>query len=161
MESNFIKGEIHLHGSGGSFWDNLFSYLSLRKKLTKGAARILFIDDNKFPVVENLKKAGYAVEWIRDIKNLDNQKIVDAHIIFVDYRGVGKTLSQNKEGVGVCSMLKEKYKSSKYIVLFTGENIPNELVGEIKSASDENLSKNSETTELIKVIDAAIRQIKL
>ncbi len=129
------------------------------KRLDKSSVRILFIDDNKFPIIETLKNAEYAVQWIKDIKNIDDVRVVDSNVIFVDYKGVGKNLAQNTEGVGVCKMLKEKYGKSKYIVLCTGESIPNELLKEIKNVSDEIVPKASETTDFIKIINEAIEKI--
>ena len=164
MENNLNKNELHYHSSGGSFWDNLFKLLRFCKKnilLNKDSIRILFIDDNKFPIIENLKSAGYVVDWIRDIKSIEDPKVIDAHILFVDYKGVGKNLSQNKEGVGVCKKLKDTYKETKYIVLCTGESIPNELLKEIKSVSDDIITKSLETTDFINIIHIAINKIIL
>lgn len=159
IENNLNKNELHYHSSGGSFWDNVFNLFRIKKKLNKDLVRILFIDDNKFPIIENLKQAGYHVEWLKDIRNIEDSKIIDAHVIFVDYKGVGKNLSQNKEGVGVCKMLKDKYKETKFVVLCTGESIPNELIVEIKSISDEIIPKSFETSDFIKVIDSALGKI--
>lgn len=164
MENNLNKNEFHYHSSGGSIWDNLSKWLGFSKKkmpLTKDSIRILFIDDNKFPIIENLKSAGYIVDWIKDIKSIEDSKVIDAHVLFIDYKGVGKNLSQNKEGVGVCKKLKDTYKETKYIVLCTGESIPNELLKEIKSVSDDIITKSLETTDFINIIDAAIGKIVL
>ncbi len=164
MENNLNKNEIHYYSSGGSFWDNIFKWFRPSKKniaLTKDSIRILFIDDNKFPIIENLKDAGYVVDWIKDIKSIEDPRVVDAHVLFVDYKGVGKNLSQNKEGVGVCKKLKDTYKETKYIVLCTGESIPNELLKEIKSVSDDIITKKFETTDFINIIDTALNKIVL
>lgn len=158
IENNGIKNEYHkhVHKSGGSLWDNLFKFLSRNKKnkVTKEDLRILFIDDNKFPVIENLKKAGYIVNWRKDIKKIDDADVVDAHILFIDYRGVGKNLSP-KEGIGVCKMLKDKYKESKFIVLCTGEDIPNDLLKEIKNISDSIVNK-TDVSDFFYIIDSYI-----
>lgn len=162
IENNLNKNELNYHSSGGSLWDNLFKLFKRdneKEALTKDSLRILFIDDNKFPIIENLKNAGYVVDWLRDIKNIEDPKVIDAHILFVDYKGVGKNLSQNKEGVGVCKMLKNKYKESKYIVLCTGESIPNELLQEIKSISDDIIPKSLETTDFINIINTALKKL--
>lgn len=164
MENNVNKNEIHYHASGGSIWDNISKWFRPSKKnvaLTKDSVRILFIDDNKFPIIENLKGAGYVVDWIKDIKSIEDSRVVDAHVLFVDYKGVGKNLSQNKEGVGVCKKLKDTYKETKYIVLCTGESIPNELLKEIKSVSDDIITKKFETTDFINIIDTALNKIVL
>ncbi|HCC05338.1 TPA: hypothetical protein DEP58_03465 [Patescibacteria group bacterium] len=162
LEANLNKNEFHYHSSGGSVWDYLSRLLPKKKvSLTKESIRILFIDDNKFPIIENLKNAGYIVDWIKDIKSVEDSKVIDAHVLFIDYKGVGKNLSQNKEGIGVCKKLKDTYKESKYIVLCTGESIPNELLKEIKSVSDEIITKSLETTDFINIIDTAKNKIVL
>jgi len=151
----FFEALFELHGSK---LDEINDHIEV-KTLTKNSVRILFIDDNKFPIIENLKNAGYQVNWLKDIKKIDDPKVIDAHVLFVDYKGVGKNLSQNKEGVGVCKMLKERYKESKYIVLCTGESIPNELLKEIKSVSDDIVTKSLETTDFIDIINTALEKI--
>lgn len=164
IENNLNKNEIHYYASGGSFWDNISQWLLFagkNKVLTKHSVRILFIDDNKFPIIENLRNAGYVVNWMKDIKSDDDPKVIDSHILFVDYKGIGKNLSQNKEGIGVCKILKDKYKETKYIVLCTGESIPNELLKEIKTVSDEIITKSLETTDFINIINTAMGKIVL
>lgn len=153
----------HYHSSGGSIWDNLRKWWRDKNRagvnLDKRTLRILFIDDHKFPIVDNLKKADYQVEWIRDIKKIDDPRVINSHIIFVDYKGVGKNLS-DKEGIGVSMMLKNEYGDSKYLIVFSGENIPNNLIQEIKSASDDILSKSNDTSEFIRVIEEGLNTLK-
>jgi len=150
----FFKVSIETHSPVGANKNQ-------NTKLDKSSIRILFIDDNKFPIIENLKNAGYTVQWIKDIKHIEEVKVTDSHILFVDYKGVGKNLSQNKEGVGICKMLKDKYKKSKYVVLCTGESIPNELLKEIKSISDAIVPKSLETTDFINIINEAMEKIEV
>ena len=154
------KAELHYHNHGSSFWDFLKIFFRVQKRLDKQNPRILFIDDHKFPIVDNLKKADYQVEWIKDIKKIEDPRVLYAHIIFVDYKGVGKNLS-DKEGIGVCKQLKERYGDKKYVVLFSGENIPNTLIQEIKSASDEVLRKGEDKSKYFDVINIASKKIKL
>ncbi len=141
--------------SGGSLWDNLFRKKQLKSSLNMDSVRILFIDDNKFPIIDTLKEQGFTVSYVKDIRRLDDPKVVDSHIIFVDYKGVGKKLSDN-EGVGVCHVLKERYGAGKYIVLSSAESIPNELISGIHSVADEMISKRKDAIEYIDIIERGI-----
>ncbi len=159
---NNIKVETHYHASGSSWADVILNFFKGDKKnhlLTKQNLQILFIDDNKFPMVDNLKKAGYSVDWTKDIKRDDDLLVKKANVIFIDYKGVGKNLSHSKEGIGVCQRLKKVYGKNKYVVLSTGESIPNELLREVSSASDEILVKSSETADFISTIEKAIERL--
>ncbi|MEO6979254.1 MAG: hypothetical protein ABI113_12775, partial [Mucilaginibacter sp.] len=72
--------------------------LARRKLLTK----ILFIDDDaQFKVINILQKSGWInTTLIKDIENIDDNKIKETDIFFVDIQGVGKELSCKDEGLG-------------------------------------------------------------
>ncbi|MEK7453209.1 MAG: hypothetical protein AAB614_03170 [Patescibacteria group bacterium] len=75
-----------------SFW-RIFNPINwLKKSYTKDNTNILFIDDLEMPIVDNLKKAGYKVKKIRDVKDVDDADVKNSQIIFVDYKGVGKNI---------------------------------------------------------------------
>lgn len=83
----------------------------------KQLAKILFIDDRSFPVVDILKDAGWInTSRIRDAESLDQTEICEAHILFVDIQGIGKKLKFKDEGLGLVIALKEKYPNKKVIV---------------------------------------------
>lgn len=137
--------------------DNLPSFLK-RKKIDKNTAHILFVDDEQFPVVDNLKKAGWSVEKVKDLKNIDDDLVKRAHIIFVDYKGVGKNFSGKEEGIGLIKALVNKYNSAKRIILYSGHNRFT-LEHDIKMAHN-YLSKNSETYEFISMIESELKNIR-
>lgn len=83
----------------------------------KQLAKILFIDDKSFPVVDILKDSFWVnTKRIRDAESLDQMEIKEAHILFVDIQGIGKKLKFKDEGLGLVIALKEKYPNKKVIV---------------------------------------------
>lgn len=135
---------------------SLFNFF--RKKINKENARILFIDDEIFPIVENLEKAGWSVKRVKDIKNPQDDEVKRAHIIFVDYKGVGKTLAGTDEGIGIVKLLKDTYKKSKRIILYSGYG--RFSLGPHLDVADGQISKESNTYEFIKMIESELKEIK-
>lgn len=126
--------------------------------MTKNNAFILFVDNEHFPVVDNLIAAGWAVKRVRDIKNPQDDDVKRASIIFVDYKGVGRSLSEEDEGVGVIKILKELYKKSKRIILYSAYG--RFTLGPHLNVADNQMSKESNTYEFIEMIESELRKIK-
>ena len=96
------------------------NFFSRKKKhFDKSNVQILFVDDevDDFPVIQNLKEAGWSVEGIKDIQNIEDITVRRSQVIFVDYKGVGQTLSEREQGIGLIKLLKETYKDSKMLLL--------------------------------------------
>jgi hypothetical protein len=138
------------------FLNKLFKIF--KKKITKENANILFIDDEKFPVVENLEKAGWSVKRIKDLENPQDEEVKRAHVIFVDYKGVGKILSNTEEGIGVVKLLKNTYHNSKRVILYS---VCNQFsLGPHLNIADGQMPKNSDTYEFIKMIESELKKIR-
>lgn len=147
-----FRGEISLGG--------LFRGLLGNKKVSKSNAHILFIDDKDFPVVQNLREAGWSTERIKDIRNLDQDNVQRAHIIFVDYRGVGKYLAENDEGFGLIKALKRKYEDSKRIILYSEYGrYKSDFITKAKEYADNHLPKDSNTEEFISMIESELKEL--
>lgn len=133
-----------------------------RFRFSKSNIRILFIDDSDMPIVENLKRAGWSVRRVRDIKNIDDDAIRTARIIFVDYKGVGRNISPQYEGVGLIKAIKDKYKSSKRLILYSAHSdFPNNIVLDpIFQVADNKIRKNADNTEFLAIIDSEIKKIR-
>ncbi len=123
--------------------------LDSRKKLTN----ILFVDDDtKFKVVSILKTACWIhTKAIKDIGNLDEEFIKDAHIIFVDVQGVGKLLQTKDEGLGLALNLKSKYPDKK-IVIYSAQTEGNRFHEALRKA-DAFLPKNAEPYEFQQLVE--------
>ncbi len=114
----------------------------LKKRRDKSNTFILFVDDEEFPVVENLHQSGWAVERVTDIKNIDDELVKRAHIVFIDNRGVGKILSENDAGIGLARLIKEAYGNKKWVILYSGHTVP---VSKKLRVFDDYLEKDADT----------------
>ena len=118
----------------------------------KNRIKVLFIDDKEFPVVEHLKSIGYlGVNYIKDVKDLDDNIIRYANIIFIDINGVGLKMGFSNQGMGLCGALKRKYKDKKRIVLYSGET-EGSLFDEDAKMADATLKKDSDVYQFISYI---------
>lgn len=122
------------------------------KKIT----RVLFIDDEKFGYIDRIKEAGWSVSQIFDLNNLDEECVRQADIVFLDYKGVGRSLSQSEEGIGLLKALKKKYPA-KPIILYSahaGFNLGDEF-----DLADDWLPKNADTYVYIQKIEEFAQKI--
>jgi hypothetical protein len=147
-----IENHNHFNG-GGSFWD---FFKRKKNDLTKEGVRILFIDDETVPVIKSLRSMGWTVDKINDLKNIDDSRVVDSHIIFVDYEGVGKSFDIEKQGLAVLSALKDRYGKGKKLVFYSGYSIS--VFPEMDKA-DKYLSKNSSAEEFRQVIEVLVQEL--
>lgn len=129
-------------------------------RLTKENSQILFIDDKDVQIVKNLKKAGWSVELKKDISDIHASFVKRANVIFVDYRGVGKTLGENDEGFGLARALKRGYGDKKRVVIYSGEvEYKSDFMKRVRDV-DDHLPKDSNTEEFIYVIEEQLGKIK-
>lgn len=119
----------------------------------KGKTKILFIDDNhtEYKMVSILKKSGWInTKSVKDVIDLDDPKVSEADIIFVDINGVGTTMFQD-QGLGLASALKKKYESKK-IILYSAEITGDRFHRALREV-DGCLSKNAEPYQFINLIE--------
>ena len=119
---------------------------------------ILFIDDESFNVVGILKDQGWKqTKLIKDVKSLNDEQVKQAHIIFVDVNGVGRTLFPAKEGIGLASALKKRYPEKKIVIYSAtraGDRFDEELQG-----VDYRLAKNAEPYRFVQLVEKFAREI--
>ena len=120
----------------------------------KAQTNILFIDDDKkFKIVSILKKAGWKNTSFfpnPDVTDINAEKIRNAHIIFVDIKGVGTTMYDN-EGLDLVVDLKKKYPEKK-IVMYSSVQEHSVFHEAIKLA-DDRISKNSQPAIFVSAIE--------
>lgn len=89
----------------------------------KNGCRILFIDDQKFDIVDRLKEQeGWKNTLrIKDLDSISQRELLDAHIVLVDVQGVGKKMQCPDEGLGLIVAIKEKYPQKK-VIMYSGES---------------------------------------
>ena len=108
---------------------------------------ILFIDDQSFDYVKNLKQAGYVnVKKISVVKRIDSPEICNANIIFVDINGVGESLFPKEQGLGVAKAIKKRFKDKK-VYLYSAQH---HALNSDFNLLDGVLSKNADPYEFIK-----------
>lgn len=119
---------------------------------------ILFIDDETFNVVDILKQQGWKqTKLIRDVKSLNDERIIQSHIIFVDVNGVGGTLFPEKQGIGLASALKKRYPDKK-IVIYSATRAGDRFDEEMQGV-DYRLAKNAEPYRFVQLVEKFARDI--
>ena len=132
----------------------------IKPGLTKEQLQILFIDDETMPIVQTLRDAGYQVKKKQNVSSEDDVDIRNSHVVFIDYNGVGGKLS-DQQGAGVIKRIREKYRKTKYLVLYTAQpGFPTESVtlGFVDYA-DAKMRKGASKDEFVNQLDKAISQL--
>ena len=138
----------------------MFSILNIEKinfslKNFFGNKKILFIDDDieKFDRVRQLKNQGYDVDELKDLDSIDSSRVKRADLIFVDFNGVGTTLSKKEQGVGIIKMLRSKYKNKKKLILFSSYSLKLDMM---PKEADDWIAKDASLDEFIEIIQKYI-----
>ncbi len=117
----------------------------------KAHAHILFIDDERFNMINILKQAGWRnIEYKKDIIDLYDNAILTANIIFVDINGVGCSISK-KQGLGLAAAIKDKHPN-KYVVIYSAEPNGNRFDSDLRKV-DDCLPKNAEPIQFMNLIE--------
>ncbi len=126
----------------------------------RAQTNILFIDDDKkFKIVSILKKAGWKNTSFfpdPDVTDINAEKIRNAHIIFVDIKGVGTTMYDN-EGLDLVVDLKNKYPEKK-VVIYSAEQ-EHSVFHKAINMADDRISKNSQPAVFVSVIETLSEKI--
>jgi len=121
----------------------------------KKGCRILFIDDQKFDIVDRLKNQEGWVHTtrIRDLESISQAVLLDAHIVLVDVQGVGKKMQCNDEGLGLIVAIKDKYPQKK-VIMYSGESQGKiETFHKAWNVADYKLKKTSTQYEFNNIIE--------
>lgn len=154
FDPSLVKINLNLYLNPLTWWNRL--------KFNKANIRLLFVDDENMPVVENLKKLGWSVEKVKDVRNLDEDVVQRSHVIFVDFKGVGRNLSSRDQGAALISALKEKYGNKKRVILYSADyTIPSNLAltGKIDCA-DAKIRKNANPIEFLNIITEQMKKLR-
>jgi PleD family two-component response regulator len=126
---------------------------SQNHKQSKANCKILFIDDKhtEFKMVSILKKAGWTnTKAVKDLSDLDDYKVLESNVIFVDINGVGTQMFED-QGLGLAAALKEKH-TSKTVILYSADSTGDRFNKKLKMV-DDSLPKNAEPYEFISMIE--------
>jgi len=114
----------------------------------------LFIDDKNFPVIDIIKNAGWSrAKRIKDVENLEQMDVKEAHIIFCDIQGIGKKLMFKDEGLGLVIALKQKYPTKKVIVYSAEDQGRVEAFHKGLDVADGRLSKLTEPYQFLLLVE--------
>ena len=116
----------------------------------KNSVRILFVDDQDVQIAETLRDEGWQVAKARDAR-VDDQRVKDANIIFVDWRGVGRRINAEEEGISLVANLKMKYGHNKYIILYSAQ----EFTRPADIMADDWINKGSDSLKYFQTIQKA------
>jgi hypothetical protein len=116
----------------------------------KNVADILFIDDLESPVASTLVDDGYRVDTLRD-GQVHNAKVKRANIIFVDYKGVGRRISSEQQGLALANAIKNEYGYQKFVILYSAQ----EFVEPSGNLADAWIKKGVSTAQYADVIKKA------
>ena len=130
--------------------------LSIRKKKTN----ILFVDDDRtFKIASILRSSGWEnVKRIDDVRSIDDDDIVDTHILFIDIQGVGRVLRFQDEGLGLAEALKDRYPE-KFIIVYSAVSTGDRLHPALNKV-DRILRKNASTYEFQSIIEDFSSQLR-
>ena len=117
----------------------------------KSKVRILFIDDERFNMINILKKAGWKnIEYKKDLSDLDDNAVLSANVIFVDINDVGCSLFRN-QGLGLAAAIKNKHKD-KRVIIYSAEPNGDRFDNALRQV-DACLPKNAEPIEFMNLIE--------
>jgi DNA-binding NarL/FixJ family response regulator len=126
-----------------------------KKDKTKAELQTLFIDDEKFDIVDILKKADFPnTKTIKDVHNLDSPDIKNADVIFVDVNGVGCKLFPKDQGLGLAEAIKSR-NPKKYVVIYSAQE---QRLHKAFSIVDAILPKNADPYEFINLLENYLRK---
>lgn len=118
------------------------------KKITN----IVFIDDQKFGVIDIIKSNfGWKnVKRVKDIESLDDDDIKKSHILFIDINGVGKKMGF-KDGQDLTIAIKERFPNKK-VIIYSADSFGDRFNSGLHMA-DDRLNKSATPYEFQKIIE--------
>jgi len=124
----------------------------------KKNTRVLFVDDDRgFKIVGVLRKMGWEhTKLIVDVASLEQQVLVDAHVVFVDIQGVGRQMQYTDEGLGLVLAIKRRYPD-KRIVIYSAVEV-GERFHEALQEADYSLPKTAEPIRFEETIVRVLRK---
>jgi len=141
---------VNIENNSAQYYDNGGTAKDLSE--AKLNTRILFIDDEKFRTVDNLKRAGWVhTKRVNDVHSVDDPCILESNILFVDIQGVGVKAGFTDEGLGLASAIKDKYPQ-KRVIIYSAET-KGERFHESLRKADDFLKKNADAYQFQQIIE--------
>jgi hypothetical protein len=116
---------------------------------------ILIIDDDVFPLLDPLRKSGFALTKLEDINDVYELKSFD--IIVCDIRGVGAVFESKFAGAHLIKEIYRKYPH-KYLIVYSGSTFKVDY-NEYFRLADKNVKKGTDLSEWVEILDFAIKSL--
>ena len=133
--------------------EQILKNISLQK--LKKEIDILIIDDDEFPLMEDLRKHEFNIEHRKDINSLKD--VEPYFIILCDIHGIGKFLGSQNEGAYLAHQIKEEYPS-KFVISYTADTTSPSSQKYLNS-SDNIISKGTSIEDWASLLSDAIKEI--
>ena len=125
--------------------------LSNLKKQTE----ILVIDDETFPLIDDLRRNEFSITYKVDISTI---KDVEAYsIILCDIRGVGKFLKSSSEGAYLVDRIKSKYPT-KIVISYSADTTSVDAQKYLSSA-DNVVPKGTSIEDWVSILENSIKEL--
>lgn len=135
--------------------DNTEKSKSMNKSEPKRTIHILFIDDEKFNMIQILKTMGWLnIEYRKNVVNPDDDVVLRSDVIFVDINGVGGGAYRN-QGIGLAAAIKQKHPEKK-VVIYSAETTGDRFDEDLRKI-DKCLPKNAEPIQFSNMIEDLCR----
>lgn len=121
-------------------------------KIDRTIYKIAVIDDNIFPVVDELRRHGFDVTTFTDVDHISVLKNYD--VIISDIKGVGKKLGSKFEGAHLILEIYHQYPN-KYLIAYSSSTF-NPSYNEYFKLCDVTKRKNIDIQEWVKTLDEAV-----
>ena len=118
-------------------------------------SRILVIDDERPDLIDDLKEAGYSVDYEMDIGSGSLHKIRNYDLVILDFGKVGKSMG-DEQGLSLLRHIK-RTNPSVIVLAYTSWSLPSEHADFYRLA-DNVLSKDAGIAESTEFIDEALRK---
>ena len=119
--------------------------------------KVLIIDDKKNDLDKTLNAHGWTTTYVKDLKTLNDQELINANIICVDINGVGSKLGFTEEGMGLAKAIKNEYPEKK-IILYSSQR-EHDIFSETIDFIDKRLYKSGESYPFIQAIQELAEEI--
>jgi len=120
------------------------------------AGRIIFVDDELIPLIEELKSSGFAVN--HDVTGHDYEQLVVGQVFdvaVIDYSGVGKKYGP-KQGLDLMRFIRRVSPRTR-IVAYTSKGLGSDK-SDFYRLADTVLAKDAGVTEALEVIEEQLQR---
>lgn len=130
---------------------------SLKNKLQtdRSSHKVALIDDNVFPIVDELRRHGFDITTFTDIEHVD--AIKNYGVIISDIKGVGKKFGSKFEGAHLIEEIHKQFPN-KYLIAYSSSTF-NPSYNEYFKLCDITKRKGIDIQEWVRTLDISIQSL--